>query len=150
MSLAGASRFAPVPLRLAVGAVLCYHGYQKCMVPGKLDEFLGFVKTFGLPNPEILGQVAAWGEFIGGALIIIGLATRIAAWINCGTMFVAIWKVHLGTPILDGITKNFSLKNGEGYEFPLTLLAACLALVFMGGGALSIDSYIGKKGPSSS
>lgn len=66
-------------------------------------------------------------EFVGGILLITGLAPRIAAALNGIDMTVAILAVHL--------------KNGfsapMGFEHPFTLLGACLCLLLAGGGALA-------------
>jgi putative oxidoreductase len=47
-------------------------------------------------------------------------------------MKVAIWKVHW---------KNGLMGEG-GFEFPLSLLGACLALLVTGPGRLSLDSLL--------
>jgi putative oxidoreductase len=142
MALSGSSRLAPLFLRLAAGAILMYHGYEKCITKD-VQEFVNFTASFGLPYNDILAQVAAWGELVGGGMLILGLGTRLAALVNAGTMVVALWKVHLGTDLLAG------MKNLPEYEFPLAILAACSALLFLGGGALSVDSFIaGKKSPN--
>lgn len=144
MALSGSSRLAPLFLRVAAGATFMVHGYEKC-VTKDIQEFVNFTASFGLPYNDILAQVAAWGELVGGGMLILGLATRLAALVNLGTMAVAIWFVHLGADRLEG------LKNLKEYEFPLALLAICMALVFTGGGALSVDSFVaGKKSSSPS
>lgn len=138
MALSGSSRLAPLFLRVAAGAIFVYHGYEKC-VANDVADFVA-KSNFGLPYNDILSQVAAWGELVGGGMLILGLATRLAALVNLGTMAVAIWFVHLGADRFEG------LKNLKEYEFPLALLAICLALIFTGGGALSVDSFVaGKK-----
>jgi len=48
---------------------------------------------------------------------------------------VAILVVHL---------KNGFMKPG-GFEHPLTLLAACIALVMLGPGSLSLDGALAKR-----
>lgn len=49
----------------------------------------------GLPYPEILANLAAWTEFLGGWLLIIGLAVRFISIPLMVTMFVAATTVHL-------------------------------------------------------
>lgn len=141
MAMTGASRIAPLPLRLAVGAVFLQAGYGKLFGDQGFQGFVDLVKTFDLPYPEILAQVAAWGELAGGALLVLGFVTRLAALVNAGTMAVAIWKVKLGTDIVAGLQNNFN--NTEvGYQFPLLMMAGCLALLFTGGGMLSVDGML--------
>ncbi|MEW6997084.1 DoxX family protein [Colwelliaceae bacterium BS250] len=49
----------------------------------------------GLPFPELLANLAAWTEFFGGWLILIGLATRLISIPLMFTMFIAATSVHL-------------------------------------------------------
>lgn len=49
----------------------------------------------GLPFPEILANLAAWTEFFGGWLLLIGLATRLVSIPLMFTMFIAATSVHL-------------------------------------------------------
>jgi putative oxidoreductase len=74
-------------------------------------------------------------EFLGGAALIIGLLTRWAAALNGFDMLVAILVVHL---------KNGFLKPG-GFEHPLVMLAACIALVMLGPGSISVDGALAKR-----
>lgn len=144
MAMSGPSRIGPMFLRLAAGATLCHAGYQK-LFNMDFKQFQDMVNSFGLPYPEILAQVAAWGEFAGGALLILGFVARLAALVNAGTMAVAIWKVKLGPDIVAGIQEQF---KETGYQFPLMVLAACLCLLFTGAGALSVDSMLaGRRAP---
>jgi len=55
--------------------------------------------------------------------------------LNGFDMVVAILVVHL---------KNGFMKPG-GFEHPLTLLAACIALVMLGPGSLSLDGALAKR-----
>ncbi len=150
MALSGTCRLGPLFARLPVGAIFAYHGYEK-LFGGKWDEFYQGVKSFGFPSwfdPNIMAHVAAWGEFVGGICLIIGLLTRLAALVNAGTMVVGIWKVHLGGDLsLDSIKSHFSTMDGHGYEFPLALLGICLCLFFVGAGALSLDSLFRRERP---
>lgn len=47
-----------------------------------------------LPFPELLANLAAWTEFLGGWLLLIGLATRLVAIPLMFTMLVAATTVH--------------------------------------------------------
>ena len=65
-----------------------------------------------------------------GIALLIGLLTRPAALMLALTMLVAILTVHLPNGLF--------MDNG-GYEFGLALLGISVALVFNGGGKLSLD-----------
>lgn len=145
MALTGASRLAPVPLRLAVGATCIYYGYETLFGEKAFDAFIQRVTDLGLPRPEILAQVAAWGALAGGIMLILGFATRIAALLNGATIGVMLWKINLGGDVsrfADVLQNNFNPADGSGYLTPLVLLLACLSLVLTGPGALSLDSLL--------
>ncbi len=118
-------------LRIVVGVVFFVHGYQKLFKLG-FHGVAGFFAHSGIPLPIIAAVVVTLVEFVGGILLITGLATRIPAALNAIDMLVAIFGVHL--------KHGFYSSNG-GYELPLTLLAATICLVLAGGGAASLDKY---------
>jgi putative oxidoreductase len=121
-------------LRVVVGVVFLGHGAQKLFEWG----FHGTVARFGamgVPVPPVSAAIVTAVELIGGSALVIGLLTRWAAALNGFDMMVAILLVHL---------KNGFLKPG-GFEHPLTLLAACIALVVLGPGAASVDGALAKR-----
>ena len=120
---------ALVALRLTLGVIFIGHGSHK--VYGHLHDFANTVGDMGLP--AWLGYVAAFTEFLGGILVILGALTRFAAFALLIDMSVAIAKVHW---------KHGLMGNG-GYEFPLALLTICFALIFFGAGPISIDAIRG-------
>ncbi|MBV9991535.1 MAG: DoxX family protein [Alphaproteobacteria bacterium] len=86
-------------LRIVAGLLFLEHGTQK---------ILGFpAMTMAVP-PEAatMIMVAGYIELIGGALILLGLFSRIAAFICSGEMAVAYWMVHVPKggpfPVLNG------------------------------------------------
>lgn len=114
-------------LRVVVGIVFLMHGYQKFFKFG-FRGVAGMLTHLGIPLPAFFAIVLMLVEFVGGILLITGLATRIPAALLAIDMLVAIFTVHI--------------KNGffsPGVEFPLTLLAAAICLVLAGGGAASLE-----------
>jgi putative oxidoreductase len=71
---------------------------------------------------------AALSEFVGGILIVLGLFTRVGAFFVACTMITAIFGVHW--PVFFG---------SKGIEYPVALLAMCVALLISGGGLASFD-----------
>jgi len=127
--------FGALLMRLVLGVILVAHGYMKIIPKGALYNFTQFVAHLGIP--AWLGYVAAFTEFFGGVLLILGLLTRLAALGAAIDMGVAIVKVHLH----NGLTGH----NGQpGFEFPLALLAISLMLVFTGCGLWGIDGVMGR------
>lgn len=107
------------------------HGYSK--VFGGMSKHMQFVSSLGLPG--WLAIPSAGAEFIGGALLILGFLTRYAGIFVLINMLVAIFKVHL----------HNGLKGPGGYEFPLSLAAIAFAMIFFGGGHISVDWLIGSE-----
>jgi putative oxidoreductase len=116
-------------LRVVTGIVFFIHGYQKLFHIG-IHGVTGFFAHFGIPLPAVAAVIVTLVEFVGGLLLITGLATRVAAGLNAIDMTVAILVVHL---------KN-GFSGPMGFEHPFTLLGACICLVLAGGGALSLKS----------
>jgi putative oxidoreductase len=115
-------------LRIALGIIFLYHGYPKLMhTHGNLQ---GVFVEHGLPG--YFAYVSGILETFGGALLLLGLFTRVAALLLAIEMCVAIWKVHS----LHGI---YAVRD---YEFPLALAAACFVLATVGAGSISIDHPI--------
>jgi putative oxidoreductase len=115
-------------LRIVVGIVFLVHGYQKLFHMG-IHGVAGFFGHAGIPLPLVAAVIVSLVEFVGGILLIAGIAVRIAAALNAVDMTVAILVVHL--------KHGFGAQNG-GFEYPLTLLAATLCLALAGGGMFSL------------
>lgn len=113
-------------MRLVLGAVMLAHGYHK--INGHLHDFAGTVAGLGLP--AWLGYVAAFTEFLGGILVILGLLTRAAAFAITIDLAVAITKVHW---------KHGFVGTG-GYEFPLAVATIAFGLIFLGAGPIALDA----------
>lgn len=125
--------WTPVPLRLALAAVFIAHGAGKVLGslsgPG-LVKFTSFPPPFPFMRPGWLWMgAAAFAELIGGGLLLLGLLTRVGAFLILCTMLTAVIGVHW---------KGGFFAPG-GIEYPLSLLAISLALLISGGGVASID-----------
>jgi putative oxidoreductase len=77
----------------------------------------------------------ALGELIGGLLILVGLFTRLGAFIICFAMLTATIGIHW---------PNFFITN-NGFEYPLALIAITVSLLITGGGNASIDLYLSRR-----
>ena len=124
-------------LRLALGASMFVHGWEKLIPPGGLhrahplagiEYFNHFVVSLGLPY--WLGYVSVAAEFVGGAFLLLGLLTRFWALMIAANMLVALWKVNLH-------------HGYDGSEYTLALIVMALMLLVAGSGALSLDRRFG-------
>lgn len=129
-------------LRLAAGIVLLVGGLRKATWLG-VDGSSEYVAGLAVPFAEHLGAAMVFTEIIGGALLTLGLMTRVAAAVlallsgmaaflllDGGTVFVS---VH-------GWNEPFLLLLGNPVEFMVLYAVLGLALVFTGPGAFSIDA----------
>jgi putative oxidoreductase len=67
-------------------------------------------------------------------LLVVGLLTRLAAFMTACDMAVAIIKVHL----------HGGLMGPNSFALPLSLFAISLMLVFTGCGWLGLDDFVGR------
>ncbi len=130
--IATSATWITVPLRLALAALFLAHGSQKVLgsFGGKgLGAWVSNPAPFGFMRPAWLWMgAAAFAELIGGVLILLGLLTRVGAFFIACIMITAIAGVHWP-----------SFFAPRGMEFPMMILAVCLALLISGGGQLSVD-----------
>lgn len=126
-------------LRVTVGAVFLFHGLQKLLGlwdgPG-LDGFQSLLESSGYRYPEILAIAAAVGETLGGALLILGLATPLAGAAVLATIINAWCFKQVMEPGL-----QFSGDGGVEYETVLGLAAA--AIILAGPGRIAFDGRRG-------
>ena len=120
-------------LRVVIAIVFIAHASQKLFS----DGIHGVAKAFaqlGVPLPTVSAVAISGLEFVGGILLLIGLLARpVAALLACDMLGAVYFVAHAH--------RGFFSKGG-GYEYPLTLLAASLALALAGPGALAIDNLV--------
>ncbi len=120
-------------LRAAVGSLLAGHGAQKLF--GAFGGYgvegtAGWLESLGLKPGKQWAIAAGAGEFGGGVLTALGLATPVGLLGATGAMGMAIAKTHWGKPLW---------VTAGGAELPLTNLAAVAALALAGPGRYSLD-----------
>jgi putative oxidoreductase len=77
----------PTVARLTIGWVFLQSGWGKLH---DLPKVVGFFTELGIPAPQFQAPLAATAEFVCGALILIGLFTRVATLPLIVTMTTAI------------------------------------------------------------
>jgi putative oxidoreductase len=116
-------------LRFLAGSMFALHGAQK---------ILGFLAQH--EQPAMFSQMWFGGiiELVGGALIAVGLLTRIAAFISSGTMAVAYLQFHW--PVLAFETANWKwLPTVNGGEPAVLYCFLFLLVCARGPGPISLD-----------
>lgn len=131
-------RYTPAVLsvfRIFFGLLFLFEG---------LSKIFNWPAHFGIPTGSWPVWYAGILELILGALITLGLFTRVAAFIASGEMAVAYFTQHLG-------------KNPQGYpgggfwpvvnggELAVAMCFGFLLLVFTGGGAYALDAARGRR-----
>ena len=126
-------------LRLTVGGLMMGHGLQKLNGsfggPG-LEGTEQSMGALGLHPAKYQAMAAALSETVGGGLTAAGFLSPLGPAMITGTMAVAINKVH---------GKNGVWVTAGGFEYNLTLIAACLSLAASGPGLFSVDGLLGKQ-----
>jgi uncharacterized membrane protein YphA (DoxX/SURF4 family) len=140
---------APVAIRLMVGVIFFTEGLLKFLRPGELGA--GRFAKIGLPAPGFFGPFVGSVELLCGALILLGLRTRWAAWPLLGVMAVAFVSVKI--PILLGHGfAGFELRPLPHYGFlsmmhearnDLCMIAGLAYLLLAGPGPWSLDERRG-------
>jgi uncharacterized membrane protein YphA (DoxX/SURF4 family) len=136
-------------VRLLVGLVVFFpEGLQKLLFPALLGA--GRFASIGIPWPDLLGSFVGGVETLCGALLIVGLLTRLASIPLIVIMIVAI--VSTKIPILLGHDFwIFHVQRMGRYGFwsmahearaDLCMLLGCLYLLWVGGGGWSLDLWL--------
>jgi putative oxidoreductase len=136
------SDIAALILRLAAGAIFLPHGWSKVLGEGGPAAFAASMAA-DFHIPVVLGYLAAYAEFAGAILLIVGLFTRLDALLLAGTMFVAAFIVLLPDALYEvppDAIKAFVVM--KGIELPLAMLAICSSLVLTGAGRVSLDHVL--------
>ncbi len=142
---------ATLLIRLIVGAVFLSEGIQKFLFPA--ENGVGRFAKIGIPSPEFTAPLVGVVEIVCGALIIVGLVTRLAAIPLIINMIVAI--VSTKIPILLGAGfGGFTLRNVPYYGFwgmahemrtDWAMLLGSIFLLLVGAGTISIDAMMARK-----
>jgi len=123
----------PLLARFVIGFVFVNTGWGKLH---SLDHLIQYFTELKIPFPQIQAPFVAGIEFVCGGLVLVGLATRFAAFPLVGTMVVAIATALW--PDLDGL--NDLLGRAE-----FLYIVLLVGLIVRGAGAVSIDALLAKR-----
>jgi uncharacterized membrane protein YphA (DoxX/SURF4 family) len=142
---------AAILVRLMVGAVFLSEGIQKFLYPEDLGP--GRFARIGFSNPEFWAAFVGGVEIVGGALILVGLLTRVAGVVLAFNMLVAVLTTKI--PILIGRDVGpFQVRNLDQYGFwsmahetrtDWSMLLGCVFLLIVGAGAWSLDAWLTRR-----
>jgi putative oxidoreductase len=118
---------APLLARLTLGVTFAGTGWGKLQ---HLDKVTAFFTELGLPAPHFQAVLVATTEVVGGALLLVGFASRLASLPLLVTMVVAILTAKRAD--ISGVSDLLGL-----LEWAYLVLLAWLAL--SGPGRFSVD-----------
>ncbi len=121
-------------LRLSVGVLMLLHGIFK--LQNGVGGIVGMLGSQGLPG--FLAYGVYLGEVVGPVLVIIGLYTRIGAFLIIGNMLVALALAHS--------QELFSLGSMGGWALELQgmFLFGAVAIALLGAGKFSVGGVSGR------
>ena len=129
-ALEGSTWIPQLLVRLFVGYFFFETGWAKAQnLEAMVERFVGW----GIPFPRVSVVLSVYTELIGGALLVLGLATRLAAIPLLINMLVAIFTVNLGN--VTGLDEFVEL------DTPLYALVF-LWLLVSGPGRVSLDHVL--------
>ena len=126
---------ATILVRLAVGGVFLSEGIQKFLYPGELG--FGRFAKIGLPNPGFLGPFVGTFEIVCGALVILGLLTRLAS-----IPLIVIISTAIVTTKLPMLAANGFWSMAHEARTDYAMLLGALFLLIVGAGRLSVDANL--------
>jgi putative oxidoreductase len=129
--------FTPVIVRVIVGFMMFAHGLDKLSggVAG-IAGFGEFLSSAGLPAGLLLAWFVTLLELVGGAMLILGLLSRVIAGLMTVELLVAIALVTGANGLISG-------DQGVGFERDLAYIAGFIVVLLLGPGWPSVDHAFG-------
>ena len=140
----GLARQWALPLRIILGVSFMIHGAPKLFSAAGHQQLQGMLGHMGVPAPMLMSWVVGIVEFFGGAALVVGFFTWLAAALLTIEMIVAMLLVHLpagwNAVNVVGMTDHGPVFGLPGFEYNLLYIAGLLALFLGGPGPLSVDA----------
>jgi len=131
LAIAGALSWAgPTVARLTVGWIFVLSGWGKLH---NLDQVIGYFGELGIPHPELQAPFAAGTELVCGALVLVGLFTRVA-----GVPLIIVMIVAIATAKKDDVGSLGDLFGTIEWCY----IALLVWLGVAGPGPLSLDALL--------
>lgn len=124
-------------LRLAIGGCFVVHALGKLGLvgTGNMAGFVAWLRSEGVPMPEVQARLAMMSELLGGTGLALGLLTRPSCLVLIAVMVVAALVGHRGAGYL--ITND-----PPGAEYTINLAAVAAVIAWLGPGAYSLDALL--------
>src|SRR5713226_5511569 len=125
-------------IRVLVGWVFLSEGIQKFLFPEALG--VGRFVKIGIPWPQVMAPFVGVVEIVCGALLLIGLLTRLPAIPLLIDICVALYSTKIVT-----LAKNRIWSTLHEARTDVSMLLGLIFLLLVGGGALSLDAAFPQK-----
>jgi uncharacterized membrane protein YphA (DoxX/SURF4 family) len=102
----------------------------------------GRFAKIGLPSPEVLAPFVGTFEVVCGALVLLGLFTRLAVIPLLTIMGAAVWTTKVPMLLSSGFWK---MAHEARTDF--SMIMGCLFLLLAGAGACSLDARLSRRAP---
>ena len=140
-------QWAPLFLRLAIGAGCIVHGWAKLSRgPAGFGKLLAQI---GVPFPHLMAWITSLVELFGGLGILLGAFVSVTAIPLIVTMLVAMFTIQINYGFSSvktiGLTPQGPIFGPPGYEINLLYIAGLISLIITGAGVLSIDALTVRK-----
>lgn len=105
----------------------------------RIEATAQFFHSLHIPLPIFSAYLVATIELVGGILLIVGLGSRLAAFLLAIIMFIAMSTAHAH------VFSNWKFISDPSLvvqQAPFPFLMACLIVLFFGPGKISLDAWI--------
>lgn len=141
---------AVVLVRTAIAFVFVTEGIQKFLYPEALG--VGRFAKIGIPSPDIAAPFVGGVELVCGALVLLGLLTRLGAFALMLDMIVAITSTKIPILIGHGFWGFADPTAHPGFwtmaheaRTDVAMLLGCAFLVAVGAGTMSLDHRLARQ-----
>jgi putative oxidoreductase len=125
-------------IRVLVGWVFLSEGLQKFLFPDTLG--VGRFTKIGIPSPQVMAPFVGVVEIVCGALLLVGLFTRLAAVPLLIDICVALYSTKIVTFAKNGLWSTLHEARTDA-----SMLLGLIFLLLVGGGAWSLDARLAER-----
>ena len=137
--------------RIMLSLVFIFTGYSKVVGYGAVQNMTEWKKRVAglkipgtndpLPNPDLLAQISAYGELVGGIMLFIGILSRLTAF---GMLVFVIIASVLGhnfwATMADPALAQATFLNIGQFLKNMAIAGGLLIIIAAGGGSVGIDA----------
>jgi putative oxidoreductase len=127
-------------LRLTIGFMFFSGAVGKL---GDLDKFTAMFVGLGIPAAQVLAPVTAMVELVGGAALMLGLATRLVSLVLAGNMVGALI-TDIGPNLAQKFPALWGFFSNLFYAPEWLLVGLLLWLLCVGAGKVSVDTLLAR------